>query len=168
MCGLKLPKIMKNIVFIGNFNHAIFLPVVEALFLVKSQNSADLEISNLILNAYLGETRPGKNWRSVKLAGAPVVTRSEPVMGCLIVLQVITILPSDLVMIKVLSVTLEIRPKVFLKRMFKNLVMFCQFPVSLLSRLSLKCLNLKLPSHVNTGVLKKASLKTYIHTYFIS
>ena len=55
MCGLKLPKIMKNIVFIGNFNHAIFLPVVEALFLVKSQNSADLEISNLILNACLGE-----------------------------------------------------------------------------------------------------------------
>ena len=55
MCGLKLPKIMKNIVFIGNFNHAIFLSVVEALFLVKSQNSADLEISNLILNACLGE-----------------------------------------------------------------------------------------------------------------
>ena len=55
MCGLKLPKIMKNIVFIGNFNHAIFLPVVEALFLVKSQNSADLEISNLILNARVEE-----------------------------------------------------------------------------------------------------------------
>ena len=48
-------KIMKNIVFIGNFNHAFSLPVVEALFLVKSQNSTDLEISNLILNACLGE-----------------------------------------------------------------------------------------------------------------
>jgi len=46
---------MKNIVSIGNFDDAIFLPVVEALFLVKSQNSADLEISNLILNACFGE-----------------------------------------------------------------------------------------------------------------
>ena len=55
MYGLKLPKIMKNIVFIGNFNHALSLPVVESLFLVKSQNSTDLEISNLILNACLGE-----------------------------------------------------------------------------------------------------------------
>ena len=55
MYGLKLPEIMKNVAFIGNFNHAIFLPVVEALFLVKSQNSADLEISNLILNACLGK-----------------------------------------------------------------------------------------------------------------
>ena len=55
MCGLKLPNIMKNIVFIGNFDHAIFLSVVEAVFLVKSRNSADMEISNLILNARVGE-----------------------------------------------------------------------------------------------------------------
>ena len=57
MYGLKLPKIMKNIdVLIGNFDHAIFLSIVEALFLVKSRNWADIEISNLILNACIGET----------------------------------------------------------------------------------------------------------------
>ena len=57
MYGLKLPKIMKNIdVLIGNFDHAIFLSIVEALFLVKSRNWADTEISNLILNACIGET----------------------------------------------------------------------------------------------------------------
>ena len=44
--------------------------------------------------------------------------------------------------------------------MFKSLVMFCLILVSLLSRQGLKCVNLKLPSHVNMGVLKKASLKT--------
>ena len=27
--------------------------------------------------------QPGKNWRSVKLAGAPIVCGSEPVMGAL-------------------------------------------------------------------------------------
>ena len=57
MYGLKLPKIMKNIdVLIGNFDHAIFLSIVEALFLVKSRNWADIEISSLILNACIGET----------------------------------------------------------------------------------------------------------------
>ena len=55
MCGLKLPKIMKNMVFIRNFDHAISLSVVEAVLLVKSRNSADLEISNLILNARVEE-----------------------------------------------------------------------------------------------------------------
>ena len=50
MYGLKLPKIMKNIdVLIGNFDHAIFLSIVEAPFLVKSRNWADIEISSLIL-----------------------------------------------------------------------------------------------------------------------
>ena len=48
---------MKNIdVLIGNFDHAIFLSIVEALFLVKSRNWADTEISKLILNACIGET----------------------------------------------------------------------------------------------------------------
>ena len=48
---------MKNIdVLIGNFDHAIFLSIVEALFLVKSRNWADIEISNLILKACIGET----------------------------------------------------------------------------------------------------------------
>ena len=57
MYGLKLPKITKNIdVLIGNFDHAIFLSIVEALFLVKSRNWADTEISKLILNACIGET----------------------------------------------------------------------------------------------------------------
>ena len=36
MYGLKLPKITKNIdVLIGNFDHAIFLSIVEALFSVR-------------------------------------------------------------------------------------------------------------------------------------
>ena len=86
---------------------------------------------------------------------------SEPVMGAL---ENSTsdnhILPSDLVLINVLSVTLEIRLRMLLKRMFKSLVMFCPIPVSLLSRQTLKCVTLKLPSHVNMGVLKKASVKT--------
>ena len=57
MYGLKLPKIMKDIdELIGNFDHAIFLFIVEALFLVKSRNWADTEISKLILNACIGET----------------------------------------------------------------------------------------------------------------
>ena len=45
---------------------------------------------------------------------------------------------------------------------FFSLVMFYLIPVSLLSRQTLKCLNLKLPSHVKMGALKKASLKTSI------
>ena len=72
----------------------------------------------------------------------------NPWWGRLKILQVIIILPSDLVLIKVLSVTLEIRPRMLLKRMFKSLVMFCLIRVSLLSRQTLKCLNPKLPSHV--------------------
>ena len=57
MYGLKLPKIMKDIdELIGNFDHAIFLFIVEALCLVKSRNWADTEISKLILNACIGET----------------------------------------------------------------------------------------------------------------
>ena len=94
------------------------------------------------------------------MAGAPIMCGSEPVMGALENSTIITILPSDLVLINVLSVTMEIQPKVLPKRMFKSLVMFCLIPVSLLCRQTLKCLNLKLPSHVNMGVLKKASLKT--------
>ena len=58
---------------------------------------------------------------------------------------------------KFVSVTLEIRPRMLLKRMFKSLVMFCLVSVSLLSRQTLKCLNLKLPSHVNMAVLKISS-----------
>ena len=88
---------------------------------------ADIEISNLILNACIGETirnffQPGKNWRSVKLADAPIVCSSEPVMGRLKILRVIITLPSDLVLINVLSVTVEIRPKVLLKTTFDSRV----------------------------------------------
>ena len=92
------------------------------------------------------------------MAGAPIMCGSEPVMGAL-ENSTITILPSDLVLINVLSVTMEIQPKVLPKRMFKSLVMFCLIPVSLLSRQTLKCLNLKLPSHVNTVVLKTSLMK---------
>ena len=38
------------------------------------------------------------------------------------------------VLINVLSVTLEIRPKVLLERMFKSLAMLCLIPVSQLLR----------------------------------
>ena len=44
--------------------------------------------------------------------------------------------------------------------------MFCLIPVSLLSRPTLKCLNLKLPSHVKMAALKKASLKTSLMKIF--
>ena len=100
------------------------------------------------------------------MAGAPIMCGSEPVMGALENSTVITILPSDLVLINVLSVTMEIQPKVLPKRMFKSLVMFCLIPVSLLSRQTLKCLNLKLPSHIKMGALNKASLKTSIMKIF--
>ena len=71
------------------------------------------------------------------MAGAPIMCGSEPVMGALENSTMITILPSDLVLINVLSVTMEIQPKVLPKRMFKSLVMFCLIPVSLLSRKNL-------------------------------
>ena len=71
------------------------------------------------------------------MAGAPIMCGSEPVMGALENSTIITILPSDLVLINVLSVTMEIQPKVLPKRMFKSLVMFCLIPVSLLSRKNL-------------------------------
>ena len=87
---------------------------------------------------YLGENR-----RWVPLCG------SEPVMGAL----------KNSCLINVLSVTVEIRPKLLLKRIFKSLTSLCLIPVSLLLRQSLKCLNLKFPSHVNMGVLKIANLK---------
>ena len=70
------------------------------------------------------------------MAGAPIMCGSEPVMGAL-ENSTITILPLDLVLINVLSVTMEIQPKVLPKRMFKSLVMFCLIPVSLLSRKNL-------------------------------
>ena len=71
------------------------------------------------------------------MAGAPIMCGSEPVMGAFENSTIITILPSDLVLINVLSVTMEIQPKVLPKRMFKSLVMFCLIPVSLLSRKNL-------------------------------
>ena len=46
----------KNIVFIANFDHAIFLSLVGAIFLVKNRNWASVEISNLTLNACIRET----------------------------------------------------------------------------------------------------------------
>ena len=63
---------MKNIILIGNFDHAIFLSFVEALFLVKSRKWADIEILNAsesIGKQYTRCFQPGKNWRSVKLHG---------------------------------------------------------------------------------------------------
>ena len=63
-----------------------------------------------------------------------------PLIGPLAILRVIIILPSDLVLVNVLSVTLEIRPRTLLKRVFKSLVMFYLTSVSLLSHdQSLKC-----------------------------
>ena len=62
--------------------------------------------------------QPGKNWCSVKLAGAPIVCGSEPVMGAL---ENSTRNNHSSVgsSSDVLSVTLEIRPKVLLKRMLR-------------------------------------------------
>ena len=73
----------------------------------------------------------------------------------LAIVQVIIILSSDLVLINVLSVTLEIRSRMLLKRMFKSsnnhvLANPCQPVISSES---------KFPSRINMGVLKLASLK---------
>ena len=73
---------------------------------------------------------------------------------------------SIVILVNVLSVTLEIRPRTLLKRVFKNLVMFYLISVSLLSHHSLKCLNLKFPSHVNMGVLKLATLEMFLMKIF--
>ena len=64
---------------------------------------------------------------------------------------------SIVILVNVLSVTLEIRPRTLLKRVFKSLVMFYLISVSLLSHdQSLKCeSSLKFPSHVNMGVLSQ-------------
>ena len=88
---------------------------------------------------YLGENR-----RWVPLCG------SEPVMGALENSTSNNHSSVGSSLINVLSVTLELRPK---------LAMLCLIPVSLLLRQSLKCLNLKFPSHVNMGVLKIANLQ---------
>ena len=82
------------------------------------------------------------------------------------ILQVIITLSSDLILINVLSVPLEIRPKVLLKRTFKSLAMFCLVTVSLLLRQSLKCLNHKFRSHVNKGVFKIAKPKMSLEKIF--
>ena len=97
---------------------------------------------------YLGENR-----RWVPLCG------SEPEMGALENSTSNNHSSVGSSLINVLSVTLELRPKLLLKRTFKSLAMLCLIPVSLLLRQSLKCLNLKSPSHVNMGVLKIANLK---------
>ena len=47
---------MENIVFIGNFDHAIFLSVVGTIFLVENRNWAGVEISNPTLNVCVRET----------------------------------------------------------------------------------------------------------------
>ena len=65
MYGLKLPKIMKNIVLIGNL-------INKKKKLVKSRKWADIEIVNAsesIGKQYTRCFQPGKNWRSVKLHG---------------------------------------------------------------------------------------------------
>lgn len=67
--------------------------------------------------------------------------------GRLTILQVLIILPSDLVMGNI-------------QRMFKCLVIVYLLPVSPFSRQCLKCWNLKFSSHVSMGVLRIPSLKT--------
>ena len=77
---------MKNIVFIGNCDDVIFLSVVETLFLVASRNWASIVILNLPLNACVNKQNCFNQEK---------------------ILQVIITLPSDLVVINVLSVTLK-------------------------------------------------------------
>ena len=89
MYGLKLPKIMKNIdVLIGNFDHAIFLSIVEALFLVRPKlgryrnfkpNFKRLHRSNNTQNVF----NQGKIGARLNWLAAPIVCGSEPVMGAL-------------------------------------------------------------------------------------
>ena len=103
----------------------IFLSIVEALFLVKSRNWADnrdfkpnfkcLHQRNNTQNVFnQGKIGARLNWLAPLLC---VVV--NPWWGRLKILQEITILPLDLVLINVLSVTMEIRRKVLLKRMLR-------------------------------------------------
>ena len=159
MCGLKLPKMMEIVVLIGNFNRVKLnrLRNGGSVFSKKPKLGSVIEVRNPNLDSCIGEHyaecfSPG-NGRS----NSQTCWRPCRWSGPLAILRVIIILPSDLVLVNVLSVTLEIRPRTLLKRVFKSLVMFYLISVSLLSHdQSLKCeLSLKFPSHVNMGVLSQ-------------
>ena len=105
--------------------------------------------------------QPGKNWCSVKLAGAPIVCGSEPVMG---VLENSTRnnhssvgSSSD----KCAFSNYGNSAEGVTKKNVKSLAMLCLIPVSLLLRQSLKYLNLKFPSHVNVKNLKMSLMKIF-------
>ena len=105
--------------------------------------------------------QPGKNWCSVKLAGAPIVCGSEPVMGAL----------ENSTRNNHSSVGSSSDKSAFsnhgnsaegvTKKNVKSLAMLCLIPVSLLLRQSLKYLNLKFPSHVNVKNLKMSLMKIF-------
>ena len=166
MCGLKLPKMMEIVVLIGNFNR---------VKLDRLRNGGSIFSKKPKLGSYRS-SKPNFRllyWRTLCRMLSPGNERSSSQTcwrpcrwsGPLAILRVIIILPSDLlVLVNVLSVTLEIRPRTLLKSVFKSLVMFYLISVSLLSHdQSLKCeLSLKFLSHVNMGVLKLASLEMKI------
>ena len=161
--GVQISKIMEIVVLIANFDRVnLIVFVVGVAFSAKILNWAVMEVRSPTLEACIGETIcrmlfTREKLQSVKLAGAPIVCGSEPVMGALENSTSNNHSSVGSSSDKCVSVTLEIRPRMLLKRMFKSLVMFCLVSVSLLSRQTLKCLNLKLPSHVNMAVLKISS-----------
>ena len=168
MCGLKLPKMMEIVVLIGNFNRVKLnrLRNGGSVFSKKPKLGSVTEVRNPTLDSCIGEhymQNEGNGRSSSQTCWRPCLWS-----GPLAILRVIIILPSDLVLVNVLSVTLEIRPRTLLKRVFKSLVMFYLISVSLLSHdQSLKCeLSLKFPSHVNMGVLKLASLEMSLMKIF--
>ena len=170
MCGLKLPKMMEIVVLIGNFNRVKLnrLRNGGSVFSKKPKLGSVIEVRNPNLDSCIGEHyaecfSPGNGRSSSQTCWRPCRWS-----GPLAILRVIIILPSDLVLVNVLSVTLEIRPRTLLKRVFKSLVMFYLISVSLLSHdQSLKCeSSLKFPSHVNMGVLKLDSLEMSLMKIF--
>ena len=74
---------------IANFDQTnLIVFVMGVAFSVKILNWAVMEVRNPALEACIGEQyalcfSQGKNWRSVKLAGAPIMCGSEPMMGAL-------------------------------------------------------------------------------------
>ena len=138
---------MEVIVLAGNFNRAIFVSAGGrgAVFFSKKSKLGRFRISkpnfrrlsreNNMLTAFQqGEISTQLDW----LAPLSCVV-VNPCWERLKILQVIVILQWDLVLINLLSVTLEMRTKMLLKEMFKSLVMLCLIHVSLLSRQSQKC-----------------------------
>ena len=72
MFGVQISKIMEIVVLIAYFDRA---NLIGQLWKFETQHVSEKQ--------YAECSSQGKNWRSLKLAGTPIVCGSEPVMGAL-------------------------------------------------------------------------------------